>query len=149
MGDLSELAPRSPRENPALRRVGIVCARLGALGILQQLVSYKPPTEFLHSPVTQTKTAFSKLTQRQIKGLSTNLAGSVSVILGGGVAITAVWVASGCFTIQGSLRSWGRMRHSGQAVIRLSLWSLSVAPCLPESTECVGVRGGEAPTEGI
>lgn len=60
---LSELAPRRPRENPALWRVGIMPAPLRMLGILSQLVSYKPPTAFLHPPVTQTKTVFSKLTE--------------------------------------------------------------------------------------
>lgn len=62
--NLSELAPRSPREHPALQRVGIVCARLRALGILLQPISYKPPTAFLHSAVTESKTVFSKLTER-------------------------------------------------------------------------------------
>lgn len=50
-----------------------------------------------------------------------------------GVAVTAVLVVSGCFPIQVSLWGLGRMRRSGQAVIRLSLWSLRVAPCLPAS----------------
>ena len=62
-GHLSELAPHRPRENPALWRVGIMPAPLRTLGILLQLVSYKPPTAFLHPPVTQTKTVFSKLTE--------------------------------------------------------------------------------------
>lgn len=63
-GHLSELAPHRPRENPALQRVGIMHTPLRTLGILLQLVSYKPPTAFLHPPVTQTKTVFSKLTER-------------------------------------------------------------------------------------
>lgn len=51
-----------------------------------------------------------------------------------GVAVTAVLVVSGCFPVQVSLWGLGRMRRSGQAVIRLSLWSLRVAPCPPAST---------------
>lgn len=52
-----------------------------------------------------------------------------------GVVVTAVLGAGSCFAIQVSLWGLGRMGSSGQAVIRLSQWSLRVAPCLPVSAD--------------